>query len=91
VQEVALAAKISIACGDVKLEWPGLKEALESALQSISTLPEWSYRPATHASAAFLGYKPSHTLKRCISIYRINECQDLRDKVYGLLGLTSEH
>jgi hypothetical protein len=32
----------------------------------------------------------SHTLERCISRYSKNQCQDPRDKVYGLLGLTSE-
>jgi hypothetical protein len=90
VQEVALAAKISIACGDVKLEWAELRTTLESALQLITTLPEWSWKPPTHASAVFLGYEPTHTLERCISLYCANECQDRRDKVYGLLGLTSE-
>jgi len=90
VQEVALAASIDVFCGPIVVEWRKIQKILGRIpvmLTSSLCCSEFSI-PALELVRHSQG--ESHTLVSCIDRYSRNQCQDARDKVYGLLGLTSE-
>jgi hypothetical protein len=94
VQEVLLAPEAIIFCGGVWLSWDALGEL-------IWNMPEWYLsirRPHDTASMAWLFKSTRGTLwernripfDRCSNLFACMQCEDPRDKVYGLLGLIGD-
>jgi hypothetical protein len=79
VQEVALARKKVIVCGDVQLEWSDLLDAVAKHFDVLDRIPA-----VIHEKEHY------RTLEMCLYKYCWNDCHDPRDKLYGLLGLTAE-
>ncbi|RMZ68312.1 HET domain-containing [Pyrenophora seminiperda CCB06] len=92
VQEIGLARRIQVACGPVCMEWQQLQTALVDAgfgnPRACRVLAGKMSRSALEL--VLHSQDNSHTLLDCIDRYSSNKCQDARDKVYGLLGLTPE-
>lgn len=86
IQEVALTRKISVLCGDIELEWSVLQEALNPSFNP----GRWDISPGAISMISETRRFTSNTLQRCFAQYCSNKCSEPRDKVYALLGLTSE-
>lgn len=79
VQEVGLARKKVIVCGDVQLEWSDLLDAVAKHFDVLDRIPA-----VVHEKEHY------RTLEMCLYKYCWNDCHDPRDKLYGLLGLSAE-
>ena len=81
IQEIALSVKSPlIVCGSVELTWYDVQVAGSQSLPVA-------------ARAVIYGYvrlRERRTLEDCIQSHCKSNCQNPRDKVYGLLGLTAE-
>jgi len=84
IQEIALSTKLPLmVCGGVELKnWDCLGSAGRFTERMIPAVP----------SIAIFGQRSweKRTLDYCIRTHWRSNCQDPRDKVYGLLGLTPE-
>lgn len=94
VQEVVLAVKVVILCGNDYLTWLNLQRFYESRPKYIldgtvrDLFRDRSNAANVLASRPFYGPGlPHFPLLRALSTFCDHECQDLRDKVYGLLGI----
>ncbi|KAF3038990.1 hypothetical protein E8E12_004196 [Didymella heteroderae] len=86
VQEVLLAPEVRLLCGGIWIDWATLGEAARSlrytaepVLQNLQNL--WYTETKAH-----LSWRLQSTIMRFVH----NDCQDPRDKVYGLLSLTTD-
>ncbi|KAF2028046.1 HET-domain-containing protein [Setomelanomma holmii] len=93
VQEVLLARRVEVVCGNLWLGWNEIRDAILSLSEKrLDLLPNAKY--------LFTGKKetpihwtniPEHrlnlTLSECLTRYSSLKCENHRDKVYGLLGL----
>jgi hypothetical protein len=90
VQEVLLAKRIYIVCGELWVEWNDITRvitALEAHL--FDSLPDarWLFRDSKRPSDSADRKRPRFSLYQAIHRYSGLNCGDIRDKVYGLLGL----
>jgi hypothetical protein len=90
VQEVILAKRAYIVCGELWLEWNDITRiivALEAHL--FDTLPDarWLFRDSKRHINNADRKRPRLSLYQSIHFYSGLNCGDARDKVYGLLGL----
>jgi hypothetical protein len=90
VQEVLLAKELYLVCGDVWIPW----EHMENTIQRHSTrvfedLPaaKWLFIEKTKDAEIWAKGQEPHSLSDSMQLYSNLDCEDSRDKVYGLLGL----
>jgi hypothetical protein len=99
IQEVVLARKVLIQCGQNSIEWFVMDKflaCLRYTCDSEYTGPQY-ISDLRHTPAAKLGHlrlqrtSPSRgfDLPTILATFRNSKCSDPRDKVYGLLGLSS--
>jgi hypothetical protein len=88
VQEVLLAPKVRVLCGETWLEFHDMLDVaaednywVTPHVRSVATILIWD---------SLMG-RESRTLGNCLERYSGNLTQDPRDKIYGLLGLVEEH
>lgn len=79
VQEIALARKASVTCGNETVHWTSLC----SAFQSCGLNLNWM----NHFSVPILTTQTRPTLLQLLINTRNSDCADQRDRVYGLVGL----
>lgn len=95
LQEIILAAEVTIRCGTFRIAWHSLETILEvvkntSKLQNFlytnfKMKPLAIYRHRRHRK--LLGQQ-THTLYELCKFHEDSECIDSRDKIFGLLGLS---
>jgi hypothetical protein len=92
VQEVLLPKEARILCGDTWIHWDTLKQAAlwadylkHPTLQRVTWLLTDRY---AHSGRIEPGYK--HLLVNMLREFSGMDCEDPRDKLYGMLGLVSE-
>jgi hypothetical protein len=87
VQEVSLAKKIWLLCGDVALGWGGVK-------MGVYGLDQLNMKAAVYPATIKELFKEkdvkNRRLDEVVATYSRHECQDPRDKVYGFLGLVPD-
>jgi hypothetical protein len=86
VQEILLAPRLYLMCGDVWVSAP----TMASLAEQCRWLEHLEVPLALFAEGCgILSSQPSpfEVLEECINRYSSNNCADLRDKVYGFLGL----
>jgi hypothetical protein len=87
VQEVILPPEVRLLCGNVWVEWRKLADVVSRS---------GSHNNRTLTAASWLLYHSNRSrftediLWHSLDWYGTMECQDPRDKVYGLLGLVQE-
>ncbi|CAO2652851.1 Nn.00g022620.m01.CDS01 [Neocucurbitaria sp. VM-36] len=84
VQEVTLAENIRVVCGEIILTL----HHLQAASTRLPMSRNWTVPAA--ALAVIKESRSSRSLEQCIYRYCQNDSKDPRDKIYGLLGMTSE-
>jgi hypothetical protein len=87
-QEILLAPEVRTLCGDQWFLWSDLQDSMTS-----DNAPSWSdIQPVTLSLLLDHGqHQNGQTLCHYINYYSGQDCRDSRDKIYGLLGLLSEH
>jgi hypothetical protein len=88
VQEVLLAPKVLVYCGNVWLPFAEMQKCASDKQQIVHA--------QISNSSLYLLWDCVHNregrdLVSCIDRYSLNDCQDPRDKIYALLGLVTEH
>jgi hypothetical protein len=86
-QEVMLAVKGQIMIGNDRISLERLRKAIAI---SKSALPN-VLRTTTADNLLYTGEAPPFPLQRCIELFCQNNCEDPRDRVYGLMGLIHEN
>jgi hypothetical protein len=92
VQEVLLPKRARIMCGNTWIEWDSLmRAALWAGFLELPTLRPMAnlltYRFA-HAEPIQPGY--AHLLSNMLSQFSSMDCENPREKLYGMLGLVAE-
>lgn len=87
VQEVMLPPEVRMLCGNVCIHWDDLTNVI---------LPDDQCDVVFKSPKQFLFVRQkqlgrSYTLERSIRQFAQMECQDPRDKVYGMIGILPEH
>lgn len=100
IQEILLARRLTVLCGTVKFDWSAL-EALSSELDLLGDtwISHQSLALQIEASGAMKILHQRNLRKKCslrgldlhelLATHHDAECSDVRDRVYGLLGLAS--
>ncbi|OAL01678.1 HET-domain-containing protein, partial [Phaeosphaeriaceae sp. SRC1lsM3a] len=83
VQELLLAPKVRVLLRDLWIEWDDLREAVQQLQDDGHGL---TIAPSTLALLKLRNIKP-YTLEDCIETFSGQNCEDARDRVYGLMGL----
>jgi hypothetical protein len=87
VQEVSLAKQIHVLCDDVVLVWGAMK-------MGVDGLDQLNMKAAVYPTTIQKLFKEkdvrNRRLDEVVATYSRHECQDLRDKVYGFVGLVPE-
>lgn len=87
VQEVSLAKEIQALCGSESVRW-------EAARMGVNSLDQINVKAAVYPTTIKDLFKEkdarNRRLDEVVATYSRHECQDLKDKVYGLLGLVGE-
>jgi hypothetical protein len=87
VQEVSLAKKIRLLCGSEALTW----EVVEWGVRGLDQM---NIKAAVYPTTIDKLFKEkdvkNRRLDEVVATYSRHNCQDLRDKVYGFLGLVPE-
>jgi hypothetical protein len=83
VQEIVMASKRLVLCGDVVCSWTLLKRAVDR-LANKSTKAHCVVKAQ---GESILQRTPAETLVDLLWWFDGQECEDPRDKIYGLLGL----
>ncbi|KAH7411728.1 heterokaryon incompatibility protein-domain-containing protein [Phaeosphaeria sp. MPI-PUGE-AT-0046c] len=86
VQEVLLAPKIRVRLQATWIEWDDLREAVKLLQNDGHGL---TIAQSTLALLKLRNIKP-YTLESCIETFSGQDCEDFRDRVYGLMGLVKE-
>jgi hypothetical protein len=88
VQEILLAPEVRILCGGRWLLWSDLQDSMVS-----DNVPSWSdIQPVALSLLLDHGqHQNGQTMCHYINYDSGQDCRDSRDKIYGLLGLLSEH
>ncbi|PVH72150.1 HET-domain-containing protein [Cadophora sp. DSE1049] len=89
VQEVMLASRARVLCGNVWLPWSSL-ELIVTRLPRLNTTSALPLGARNLLGERLKNNKAKPMLHDCLVRYRENLCHDPRDKVYGLLGLVDE-
>lgn len=100
IQEITLSREVLLLCGQQTMSWEQLRDLMANAIQSmdenaraaiagmVMALDKERRRRfrliANHKSGALVGMVG---LESAMDRFEGSECTDLRDKVYGLLGL----
>jgi hypothetical protein len=90
VQEVLLAKRVYIVCGESWLEWDNITRMIMSLGVSLfDSLPDarWLFRDSQRRIDNTDRKRPRLSLYQAIHRYSALDRGDARDKVYGLLGL----
>lgn len=97
VQEVVLAKRIKLQCGDSEVKWEGLENILNSMTQLytpkralIAMRMVRSSLPARLHELRTMHMNHGCTLSTLLQTTRNSLCSDPRDKVYALLGLSAD-
>jgi hypothetical protein len=90
VQEVLLAKRVYIVCGELWLEWDDItRRIMAMDVLYFNSLPDarWLFRDSQRRIDNTDRKRPRLSLHQAIHRYSGLNCGDARDKVYGLLGL----
>jgi hypothetical protein len=87
VQEVLLAQKVKVLCGNI---WLSFAKMLACARANYEIVHDKVLNSSPYLLLDHGSFGIGRTLTTCIDRYSLNECQDPRDKVYALLGLVTE-
>jgi hypothetical protein len=86
VQEIMLARKVHIMFGNGRISLKELRRAI-----NISNHASWSMLSTTKAyNLSYTNELRPVTLQKCIEMFCQNDCEDPRDRVYGLMGMVYE-
>ncbi|KAG4435615.1 hypothetical protein IFR05_008890 [Cadophora sp. M221] len=88
-QEVMLASRARVLCGNVWLPWSSL-ELIVSRLPPLNTTSALPLGARNLLGERLKNNKAKPMLHDCLVRYRENLCHDPRDKAYGQLGLVDE-
>lgn len=104
IQEVLLAENLKLFCGDHSLSWQAFKHACAGPATMrgfpgvTSTNSENVHKAKMSISKSqFAGLSHQRALEQkrylwqLLQAYNGAECKDLRDRIYGLLGLSRDH
>ncbi|KAH7321819.1 heterokaryon incompatibility protein-domain-containing protein [Rhexocercosporidium sp. MPI-PUGE-AT-0058] len=102
IQEVLIARDLQILCGSRQVLWNQLfcyllqDQTIETPiLATYFQLPDYSVQwPPGYRIVRFRGFRGGavHPLTRLfrLCLYCNSQCEDIRDRIYGLLGVTSD-
>lgn len=96
VQEVVLAKEVYVLCGRSFFEWSDVQVFFGAEPRLWESLTEFfSHRPAAasllRARPQAWSGRPRIRLMAALSFFHLHECENPRDKVYGIMGVVLEN
>ncbi|KAH8911197.1 HET-domain-containing protein [Coniochaeta sp. PMI_546] len=92
IQEVALAKEIVVGCVNARFSWDDLVKAVRALSRTQGNVSKSVFDAPIKIVDARNQYRATGNidLERILSLSRTFDCTELRDKVYGMLGLNDE-